>query len=60
MLELSASRLTPDTRTQALVMKPEQDDHAEDDRGEQDLPNVVVEDLLIRVRGVAEVNLLLR
>ena len=35
-------------------MHAEQEDDAEDNCGKQDLSHVVVEDLLIRVRGVAE------
>jgi hypothetical protein len=35
-------------------MHAEQEDDAKDDCGEEDLSNVVIEDLLIRVRGVAE------
>jgi hypothetical protein len=35
-------------------MHPEQEDDAEDNCGEEDFSHVVVEDLLIRVRGVAE------
>jgi hypothetical protein len=37
-----------------LVVHTEQEDDAEDDCCKQDLSHVVVEDLLIRVRGVAE------
>jgi hypothetical protein len=40
-------------------MQPEENDHAEDDGGEEDLSNVVVEDLLVGVGGIAEVCLLL-
>jgi hypothetical protein len=35
-------------------MHAEQENDTEDDGGEEDLPHVIVEDLLIRVRGIAE------
>ena len=47
-------------RRPALVMHAEQKDDAEDNRGEKDLSYVVVEDLLIGVRGVAEVGFILQ
>jgi len=40
----------------ALVMQAEQEDQAKDDGCENDLSDAVVEDPLVRVRGVAEVG----
>jgi hypothetical protein len=45
--------------TPLLVMQPKENDHAKDDGGEQDLSDMVVEDLLVGVGGVAEACLLL-
>jgi hypothetical protein len=37
-----------------LVMEAEQQDDPEDDRCEKDLTDVIIEDLLVRIGGVAE------
>ena len=38
----------------ALAMKAEQDDHAEDNRGEENLRDVIVEDLLVGVGDIGD------
>ena len=38
-------------------MHAEQENDSEDDGGKEDLSHMVVEDLLIRVRGIAEAGL---
>jgi len=50
-------RAKRDVAIPLLVMHAEQEDDAEDDGGEKDLSDMVVEDLLIRVRGVADARL---